>query len=154
MRKHIALLLAVLSAAPQAGAQTIEAALSELHPAMQAAAQRGEAAKDADCKVCWDSTFTPLNEKAKTVKAWEDKKSEVSAAKAVTGVVGIFAITLIFTPRALQAAHESAEKAAQAKRELDALRTKAIALGGLGVKDGVVTKIELVKGVDYTVAGQ
>lgn len=101
--------------------------------------------EDETCDVCWNSNFKPLNEKARVVKEWETLRVQFKATSAVVGVVSIF---LLLNPAAWKSLDEGTRTYLEQKRKLEGLRSRAIALGGLEVTEGVL-KVKLVKGADY-----
>ena len=131
---------------PAVGAFKIDAAARAAERRPVKPAPRAEEPEDETCGVCWGSNFKPLNEKARVVQQWEKARVELKATAAVVGTVGIF---LILFPPAWNTLDEGTKKYVEQKRALDSLRARALALGGLEVKDGFL-KVKLVKGADYT----
>lgn len=151
------LIAALMSAAAQVKAVELEDAYDTLHHAaadFSAAsnakagpAQTAEAApqEDETCQACWSADFKPLNDKARAVKAWEDKRLELSVVAPITGFAVLGAL-LSSNPQG--AMEESTEPYMKLKRETEALQARAVSLGGLEIKGGFV-RLKIVKGVDY-----
>jgi hypothetical protein len=118
---------------------------SQKKAAAAAAAEEKQEPEDQACDICWNSRFKPLTEKAKFVKAWEEKRAGIGAAGAVTG----FAVLGALIARAPHGADGSLQEYQRLKGEADAARAKAIAAGGMELTKEGVTRLKLVKGVDY-----
>jgi hypothetical protein len=150
------LISAIVGAAPQARAIELGEAYDALHQkaadfsaaskakADQQAAQAAPA-EDETCQVCWSADFKPLNDKARAVKAWEDKRLEVSVAAPIAGFAVLGAL---LSPNPQGAMEEGTKSYMKLKREADALQAQGVSLGGLEIKDGFV-RLKIVKGVDY-----
>jgi hypothetical protein len=155
--RRAVILSVLLSSAPQLRALDLNEAYDTLHASAadfsaQAKTRADEretkdkapAAEDETCDVCWNSDFKPLNEKARAVKAWEEKRLDLAVAIPIAG----FALLGALLSPGSASANEGLEAYTRIKGEEEALRAKAVSLQGLEIKDGFV-RLRIVKGVDY-----
>jgi hypothetical protein len=154
-----ALILCVaMSAAPHVRALDLEEAYGTLHQsaADYSAANKAKAtqrqaevaappAEDETCEVCWNGDFKPLNDKARSVKAWEDKRLQLSVA---TPIAGFAVLGALLAPDQAGAMEDGMASYMKLKRETESLQSQAVSLGGLEIKNGLV-RLKIVKGVDY-----